>query len=212
MQKNPFMTLGVDENVTQNELFEAYKNLRNEYSDKRFSPGEEGADACRKLEEIEQAYSQAADILRSKYEITYYGDNLIGIEDAIKNNDLDKAQDLLDTEQNRTARWHYLQSVVFYRKNWYSEALRQLEFACNLEPNNPKYTEAKESLIKKMQSEGQQRHSFYNDKTAQDGGRSYRDVPPTGRRTGCTACDCCTSLICADCCCECMGGDLITCC
>ncbi|HAQ40180.1 MAG TPA: molecular chaperone DnaJ, partial [Clostridiales bacterium] len=24
--------------------------------------------------------------------------------------------------------------------------------------------------------------------------------------------DCCMQLICADCCCECMGGDLISCC
>ena len=29
---------------------------------------------------------------------------------------------------------------------------------------------------------------------------------------GCNACDMCSSLICADCCCECMGGDLISCC
>ncbi|HBN81189.1 MAG TPA: molecular chaperone DnaJ, partial [Ruminococcaceae bacterium] len=28
----------------------------------------------------------------------------------------------------------------------------------------------------------------------------------------CSACDACSSLICADCCCECMGGDLIPCC
>ena len=29
---------------------------------------------------------------------------------------------------------------------------------------------------------------------------------------GCNACDICNGLICADCCCECMGGDLIPCC
>ena len=29
---------------------------------------------------------------------------------------------------------------------------------------------------------------------------------------GCNTCDVCNSLICADCCCECMGGDLIPCC
>lgn len=211
MQKDPFMILGVSEKVTQNELFDAYKKLRNEYSDKRFSPGEEGANACRKLEEIELAYSQASDILRSKYEITYYGDSLMGIEDAIKENNLEKAQDLLDAEQNRSARWHYLQSVIFYRKNWHNDALRQLDFACKFEPDNPKYAEARDSLISKMQSEGHQKHSAYGQHNTQEG-RSYRDMPPTGRRSGCTACDCCTSLLCADCCCECMGGDLITCC
>ena len=29
---------------------------------------------------------------------------------------------------------------------------------------------------------------------------------------GCNACDICNVLICADCCCECMGGELIPCC
>ena len=35
---------------------------------------------------------------------------------------------------------------------------------------------------------------------------------PGGQMGGCSACDVCNGLICADCCCECMGGDLISCC
>ena len=31
-------------------------------------------------------------------------------------------------------------------------------------------------------------------------------------KKGCSGCDMCTGLICADCCCECFGGDLIPCC
>lgn len=212
MQKNPFVTLGITENVTQNELFQAYRKLRDEYSNKRFAPGEEGADACRKLEEIEAAYAEATEILRTNFDITTYGDELIRVEDAIKANDLDKAQDLLDVEQNRNARWHYLQSVVFYRKNWHSDALKQLDFACKLEPDNTKYTEAREALLKQMHSNGEQKSSFYNDRNQQGTERSYRDVPPQGQMRGCTPCNCCSSLICADCCCECMGGDLLTCC
>ena len=38
-------------------------------------------------------------------------------------------------------------------------------------------------------------------------GRTYRQQDPTD-----TACRVCQGLICADCCCECMGGDLISCC
>ena len=34
----------------------------------------------------------------------------------------------------------------------------------------------------------------------------------TGGSGSCDACDMCSGLICADCCCECMGGDLISCC
>ena len=40
----------------------------------------------------------------------------------------------------------------------------------------------------------------------------YGGYNPNGQMGGCTACDVCNGLICADCCCECMGGDLISCC
>ena len=40
----------------------------------------------------------------------------------------------------------------------------------------------------------------------------YGGYNPGGQMGGCTACDICNGLICADCCCECMGGDLISCC
>lgn len=211
MQENPFVTLGVSENATQNELFEAYKDLRAKYSDMRFSPGEKGAEACRMLEEIESAYARATDILRSRFEISNYGDDLVRIEDAIKENDLEKAQDLLDGEQNRNAKWHYLQSVIFYRKNWLNDALKQLDFACKMDPDNTKYAEARDALLNQIRTGGDQKGSFYNERN-NGNGRSYRDVPPQGEMRGCTPCNCCTSLICADCCCECMGGDLIACC
>ena len=66
MQKDPFVVLGVSENVTQDELYRAYKEKRALYEDKRFEPGEVGADACAMLEEIETAYNDARDILRSR--------------------------------------------------------------------------------------------------------------------------------------------------
>ena len=43
-------------------------------------------------------------------------------------------------------------------------------------------------------------------------GHQYRPYGQYGGTGNCSACDMCSSLICADCCCECMGGDLIPCC
>ena len=40
----------------------------------------------------------------------------------------------------------------------------------------------------------------------------YGGYNPATANSGCSGCDICTSLMCADCCCECMGGDLIRCC
>lgn len=213
MSKNPFIVLEVSEDCTQNELFDAYKNLRNKYSDLRFAEGQIGTDACQKLEEIEHAYREASDILRAKYNVEYTGSNLVDVENAIKAGNMDEAQNILDNCQERTAQWHYLQSVIFYKKDWTSDALKQLEFACSLEPYNTKYTEARQNMINKMnEAAPKQNESYYRNTNNGNTQRTYsREGDNMGRR-GSSACDCCSSLICADCCCECMGGDLISCC
>lgn len=214
MSKNPYIVLGVNENCTQDELFDAYKNLRNKYADLRFAEGSAGAEACAKLEEIELAYQEANIKVRERYNIEYTGGNLSDVENSIKSGNMDEAQSILDNCKERTAQWHYLQSVIFYKKNWTSDALKQLEFACSMEPENTKYSEAKQSMINKM-NEGtvKQDASFYRNTNtnANANQRTYtRETGTAGRNGG--ICDCCTSLICADCCCECMGGDLISCC
>ncbi len=43
--------------------------------------------------------------------------------------------------------------------------------------------------------------------------RTYADsASRVTTNRGCSACDVCYGLMCADCCCECLGGDLISCC
>lgn len=64
-----------------------------------------------------------------------------------------------------------------------------------MNPTNPEY----QAALNQMQ---RQRSGF----------NGYRQPGTTGRTGGCSACDMCSGLICADCCCECMGGDLINCC
>lgn len=212
MQYNPFQILGVSENVTQNELYDAYKALKREYSDKRFAPGAEGAEAAAKLQEIEEAYAAANDILRSSYTVSSAGGNT-SVEEAIKAGRMDEAQNLLDADSNRNARWHYLQSIVFFKKGWMSDSLKQLEFACNMDPSNADYREAKEKLIQRMRANsGNNDTSFYGERKESQGRTYTTGTDPNTMARGCTPCDCCSSLICADCCCECCGGDLIACC
>lgn len=213
MERDPFKVLGVSEDVTQNDLYDAYKKLRNEYSDKRFEEGAVGADACAKLEEIETAYQDANEILKSRYKINYTGDNLDSVDGLLKDGKFDEAQAILDNCQNRTAQWHYYQAAIFYKKNWYADAIKQLDFACSMDPNNPKYVETRKTIQDKIDATtATKRASYYNtDGTAEEGGqrRTYNGGP---RSESPSMCDCCSSLICADCCCECMGGDLISCC
>ncbi|MBR1747838.1 MAG: hypothetical protein IJ735_06495 [Clostridia bacterium] len=208
--KNPFVVFGLTEDCTQSELADAYNEQRKKYEDLRFEPGEVGADACAKLEEIEDAYACAQEILRSRFDISYTGTDLSDVDTAIKEGRLDDAQRILDDCAERTARWHYLQSAVFYRKGWVNDALRQLDFACEMEPDNTTYSEARKTMREKTQADSSTRRSFYGEEERT--GRSYSDMDTASAGRGCGICDCCSTLLCADCCCECMGGDLITCC
>ena len=216
MQKDPFVTLGVDESVTQNELYEAYKAARAKWEDKRFEPGDVGAEACEKLDEIEEAYRDANDILSSRHFVTSVQDKIEEADALVRNRRYDEAQTVLDGITEKTAEWHFLQAVIYYSKKRYNDAVSELKTAVNDEPNNTKYTGALKHMEEKMrtqQGDGYARSNVYNYRDDGGNDRSYSndaDYRRGGR--GMTPCDCCTSLICADCCCECMGGDLISCC
>lgn len=215
------MILGVTDSVSQNELYDAYKTARREWESKRFLPGEEGAYACERLDEIEQAYRDAEDVLRSREVIIpevvepTSEDEYLEIDRLVKGKEYVEAQGKLDEIKIRGARWHFLQSIVFAGTGRNNEALEHLKTATVIEPQNETYSEAYSRMqerVGKPQTQG-----FYAYRESGDGHeenrRSYRDDGYDGRhRGGMTPCDCCQGLICADCCCECMGGDLISCC
>ncbi len=216
MQKDPFVILGVSETVTQNELYEAYKAARAKWENQRFEPGDVGAEACEKLDEIEEAYRDAEEILSSRHFVTTVKDKLDEADSLVRNRRYDEAQRVLDDITERTAEWHFLQSVIYYSKRRYTDARNELNEAVSEDPNNAKYATALKHMEEKMQThegEGYARSNVYNYRDDGSNERSYSneaDYRRGGR--GMTPCDCCTSLLCADCCCECMGGDLISCC
>ena len=100
------------------------------------------------------------------------------------------------SEAFRTAEWHYIKSVLLNRRGWVNDAMRELETACNMDPQNVEYQQAKEMFNNRMNSFG--------------GGYNPYGSPRSAR--GMSMCDTCLGLVCADTCCECMGGDLISCC
>lgn len=207
MSKNPFVILGVDENtVTQNELEEAYKLQRAKYADDRFLEGEAGEIASRKISEIDEAYQDALEKLKTRATVSDNGVRYTEIEAEIRAKNYNEAQSILDSITVRDAEWHFLQSVIYYKKGWISESKLQLERAVALDPNNPKY----KTELDKMNGTGTQQNQQYTRHSygyGQNPNRSYSyDRPQTN------TCDCCSTLCALDCCCECMGGDLIPCC
>ena len=163
--------------------------------------------------------------MQSRYYVTTVSDRLEEADNLIKSRRYDEAQSVLDGITEKTAEWHFLQSIIHYSKRRSPEAVEQLRLAVQMEPGNAKYTSALKQMEGKMhinanpdgagagRSDGYQRSGVYNYRDDGGSGRSYSDDENYRRGgRGMTPCDCCTSLICADCCCECMGGDLISCC
>lgn len=212
---NPFSILQVSKGATQSEIRDAYERLKAEYSEKRFSPGLEGAEACRKLEQVEEAYREATNLVSASYDIRG-GNKYQSVEDAIRADDIEEAQMLLDNTSIRDAEWNYYQAIVFYKKNWHREAIKQLEMALASEPYNTKYQDSLNELKNTMLfGQDNPKGSFYGAGGPSNnyGGRSYREQPTGAEQSYCCSpCGICQGLLCADCCCECMGGDLIACC
>lgn len=213
MPTNPFVILGVDKNATQSEILEAYKQKRAYYQAHVFDEGESGAQAASMLNQLDDAYQQAMEMAVESATVTGEGESAYEqVKQAIRSKDIETAQKLLDDMSYRGAEWHYYQSVVFYEKNWLNDTKKQLEIALQMDPQNEKYQRALDNLKKKIDGsrpydkEGSQ--GVYNADSTQTA-RTYT------QRDGAVAdgiCSACQALWCADCCCECMGGDLIRCC
>lgn len=214
MPTNPFVILGVDKNASQSEILEAYKQKRAYYQQHVFDEGESGTQAASMLNQLDEAYQQAMEIALESATVTGEGESAYeAVKQAIRAKDIENAQRLLDNMSYRGAEWHYYQSVVFYEKNWLNDTKKQLEIAIQMEPQNEKYQRALDNLKKKIDG------SRPYDKEGSQGVYANTETPHTDRtysqREASAAdgmCSACQALICADCCCECMGGDLIRCC
>ncbi len=209
MNQNLYELFGLNEGATLEEVTEAYERLKKQYSEARFQAGSAGAEAAAKLNEIEIAYEDIKVDLKNRQARAGGTEMFAQIEQLIKVGNLDEAQHLLDEIMDRPAEWHYLQSIVFYRKNWYTDSKKQLELACKLDPQNVKYRDTLLRLNNMINT---------SNPNAQNQGQGARQAPtrqPMDDRQmgGCgTEMNCCANLICLDCCCESMGGDLIPCC
>lgn len=154
MNKKNLELLGLEEGATSEEIKAAYEALRAKYLEDRFKDGEVGNEAAKMLTKIDAAYSE----LESEFNESSYsdgGDLYEKVENYLKDGNITEAQHVLDSFNERNGRWHYLQSVVFYRKNWINESKKQLEIAIQLEPENAKYKDSYRKLNDKINHDSQ---------------------------------------------------------
>lgn len=196
-----YKILNVSQDATDEEIEKSYNELKEKYSRDRFLDGEEGNVAARNLTKLETAYHEILEIRKNKNSTSDNFSNDYGmVEKLIKEGKISSAQEALDACNERDAEWHYLQSVVFYKKNWINESKKQLELAMNLDPHNNKYSESYTKLKLKIE---------YNDKKFQSGNvggaGGYNEQPRQmgGTDNSClTFCAtwCCVDMLCSCCC------------
>lgn len=194
MVQNPYEILQVQFDASIEEIEASYKRLRAQYSEDRFLEGEAGRIGAVNLMNVENAYSDII-TMRSKEKIqSEYGTDLGEIDRMIKDGNLDGAQTELDKLSDRSAHWHFLQSIIFYKKGWYDESRAQLKLALNLEPDNTQYQTALSRLEQVMASGNANPYTMGKPQDMQGA-----PIPPDNSMgLG----NCCTTLCLLDCCCN----------
>lgn len=146
MNQEYYELLQVSEDATDEEIKEKYRELKKKYNEDRWLEGEAGNQAARMLEKLDAAYEEIMTERREKRRNTEGTNAFETVAELIRKGDISGAQKELDSFNERSAEWHYLQSVVFYKKNWMNESKKQLEIAIQMDGSNPKYREAYEKL------------------------------------------------------------------
>ena len=203
---NPYQILGVSPNATDEEIKKAYRELARKYHPDKYRDTNLSDLAEEKMKEINAAYEEIQKQRKKSQTYTKFGggtytgsenstDTYATIRSLINRDEIGQAESLLNgiPEADRGAEWYFLMGCVLFKKGFYTDAQQMFDRASSMDPYNEEYREAKRRMRE----------------NAEQYGTGYRT---TGTSTFCSACDCCQSLICADCCCECMGGDLIPCC
>ncbi len=202
---DPYAVLGVSPSATDDEIKAAYREMARKYHPDNYANNPLSDLAQEKMQEINEAYDSIVRMRKqgggasgqTSYARSSGGSSRFSdIRAMIQSGRVLDAEMLLDgiPTSSRDAEWYFLKGSVLYKKGWLEDAYGHFNTACRMDPSNMEYRTAMNRMNTQRQTGGYRT----------SGGNVYGG--------GCNGCDICTNLICADCCCECMGGDLIPCC
>ncbi len=226
MMRDPYSILGVSRDASDEEIKKAYRTLARKYHPDNYAGTNLADVAEEKMKEINEAYD-AIQKMRSdpsgQYQYQYessksqnaynsaYGSfsgnnrgssysydysteqKFAQVRQLLSLGQYGEAEMILNSMSaaERTAEWSYLKGILLLNRGYTFEAQKCIDTACYMDPNNAEYAEAKKKLQKNT---------------------NYSSAYNTASPSDCNVGSACGTLLLADCCCECMGGDLIRCC
>ena len=179
----------------------AYRELAKKYHPDNYANNPLSDLAEEKMQEINQAYDAIVAQRRAGGQSGGYSggayaqgaSQFADIRRMINSGRLAEAQELLDgvAAASRDAEWHFLKGSIYYSRGWLDDALQSFQKACQMNPQNSEYSAAYNQLLWQRQNG-----------RPQYGGGSYQ----TGSVGGCSCCDICAAMYCANCCMDCCGN------
>ncbi len=139
---NPYQTLNISPNATDEEVTKAYRSLAKKYHPD-LHPNDPVAE--RKMKEVNQAYDTIQSIRNgSSTQDTYseyqsYGIDLTSVEILISERRYQEAWILLCQISNRNSRWYFLSSIAHAGLNDRNQAMYDINEAIRMEPYNQEY-------------------------------------------------------------------------
>ena len=197
--KDPYQILGVSRDASDEDIKKAYRDLARKYHPDKYRDSDLAEVATEKMQEINEAY----DTIKSERagrgkgnssggaSGSYAGYNPgAGSGDAfyaqvrreINSGNIGRAESMLASvfSDKRNAEWLFLRGCVLLRRGHYVDAKNCFDNACAQDPYNAEYKNARDNLAAHLNRQ----------RTTSFGG-------------GCSVCDICSALMCADCLCGC---------
>lgn len=212
---DPYKVLNVPSTASDEEVKKAYRELARKYHPDNYHDNPLADLAQEKMKEINEAYDTIQKMRQRGGQASYerqssgYGQSPYGgygyggyrqadysqgtpfqrIRFAIQRNDLNTAEQLLNTISDHTAEWYFLRGAICMRRGWLDEARRSFQQACAMDPGNPEYRQALERL--------------------ESSGQAYRPAGFEVFTTDCGTGNLCGGLLCSYCLCNsCIGGTM----
>lgn len=189
---NPYEVLGVREGASKEEIRRAYLELVKKYHPDKYRDNPLSDLAEEKLKEINEAYNMLNNGGSGRGGSSSGGVSYQGVLELVEQGRIVEAERMLSQLPAGTGQWNYCKAAIAARLGRHGEAMQHLQNAMRLEPGNQTYQAAYQQMMGAMNYQ--------------------RQTAFAGQNRGDDLCRLCSTLYLADCCCECMGGDFISCC